>query len=83
MLQNYSLPIKEIRYSEKNNSMVQVIYEDNSYNFTEPDDTVVLSWATQNDILEFIELPSSRDASLPEANLVSEITGQPAFVVEE
>lgn len=84
MLQNYSLPIKNIRYSEKDNSMVQVTYEDNTYNFAEPSDPIVSLWSARNEIDPYLdELPTSRDASLPEANLISEITGQPTFVSEE
>jgi hypothetical protein len=84
MLQSYSLPIKEIKYSKKDNLEVQVVYEDNTFNFTTPDDPVVLIWTSGNEILPYpSELPTSRDASLPEANLISPITGEPSFVSEE
>jgi hypothetical protein len=83
MLQSYSLPIKEIKYSEKDNSKVQVVYEDDSFNFTTPDDPVVLVWLHDNEILPYINVPSTRDAFLPEANLISPITGAPSFVPEE
>lgn len=46
MLQNYKFPIKNIIYTNPDNSMVKVIYEDNTFNETTPDDQVVLSWVS-------------------------------------
>jgi hypothetical protein len=44
MLQNYRFPVKNVIYITSDNSRVKVIYEDNTFNETTPDDQVVLSW---------------------------------------
>jgi hypothetical protein len=44
MLQNYKFPVKNVIYITPDNSQVKVIYEDNTFNETTPDDQVVLAW---------------------------------------
>ncbi len=44
MLQSYSFPIKNIIYTNSDNSEVKVIYEDNTFNYAEPNDQQVLAW---------------------------------------
>jgi hypothetical protein len=44
MLQNYSFPIKSVIYTNPENSEVKVVYEDDTFNYTEPNDQQVLAW---------------------------------------
>lgn len=48
MLQSYKFPIKNVIYSNSDNSEVKVIYEDDTFNYTLPTDQVILGWININ-----------------------------------
>ena len=49
MLQSYSFPIKSVIYTDSENSQVKVVYEDDTFNYAEPDDQQVLAWIKINE----------------------------------
>ena len=48
MLQNYKFPVTNVIYIKPDNSQVKVIYADNTFNFTNPEDSVVMTWVGIN-----------------------------------
>lgn len=64
MLQNYSFPVTNVIYTNSDNSEVKVIYADNTFNWTTPDDQVVLSWIgiNVNTISAYVPPVASGDA---------------------
>ena len=48
MLQNYKFPVTNVIYTKPDNSEVKVIYADNTFNWTNPEDSVVISWVGMN-----------------------------------